>query len=142
MARVQSRATSEIPGNVLFLPGLYNDTVHLLLEAHEYFQLNGPRDQERITPPLKLVYSCEMSRITMRLSSVMAWLMVQKAVLAGKITPEESTTQYPLDSTDTCLYRNEEATGILPSYMSYLLDESHALYERVHRLDRMMRGQA
>lgn len=121
--------------NVLFMPGLFNDTLRLLLEAHEYFDIHGRKEQENIKMQYRGVYSCEMSRITVRLSSIMAWLMVQKAVHAGKISPHEASTSFKLDSQDVCLFKNQEAQTILPSYMSYLLEETFILYQRVKRLD-------
>lgn len=128
--------------NLLLMPSMFNDTLRLLLEAHEYFYQHGAEDQEKFTGTLKSIYACEMSRITLRLSCVMAWLMVRKAVLAGKMTDEEALRKYELDSSDVCLFRNEQALGILPSFMSYLLDNSLDMYQRVWRLDGMMRGKA
>lgn len=124
---------------MLFLPGIYNDTLRLLLEAHEYFHLYGQDDQQRLTNVQRLVYSCEMSRITMRLSSIMAWLMVRKAVFSGKIPMEDAIHRYPLDGREVSLHRNEEAESMLPSYINYLLEESFHLYSRVSRLDEMIR---
>lgn len=132
-----SHASSEMDGNVLLMPGIFNDTLRLLLEAHEYFHHYGQEDQQNITGRERTIYSCEMSRITMRLSSVMAWLMVRKAVFAGKIPPEDAVQKYRLDSRDVCLFHNAEAESILPTYMSYLLEESLELYSRISRLEDM-----
>ena len=121
--------------NVLFRPGVYNETMQLLTDAHEYFNLFGEDDQKRISPDLKSLYSCEMSRITLRLSSIMAWIMVQRAVFSGKIVPEDAAARYGLDFKDACLVDNRMLHGILPSYVCYLLDRSLELYERVYRLD-------
>src|SRR5471030_3548499 len=79
--------------NVLFMPTVFNETMQLLTDAHEYFHLFGDDDQQRIAPDLKTLYSCEMSRITLRLSSIMAWLMVQRAVFTGKILPQERSEE-------------------------------------------------
>jgi regulator of CtrA degradation len=76
-----------------------------------------------------------MSRITLRLSSIMAWLMVQRAVFTGKIMAEDAASQYGLDFKEVCLVDNRMLHGVLPSYVCYLLDRSLELYERVYRLD-------
>ncbi len=124
--------------NVLFMPGVFNETMQLLTDAHEYFYLFGEDDQSRIDENLKTLYSCEMSRITLRLSSIMAWIMVQRAVFSGKILPEEAATRYGLDFQDVCMVDNRMLHGVLPSYVCYLLDRTLELYERVLRLDRQI----
>lgn len=124
---------------IVMLPGIYNDTLRLLMETHEYFQYQGTVDHERIQGAQRLVYSCEMSRITTRLSSVMAWLMVQKAWFGGSITDDEARTRFPLDAPEVCLYHNREAETMLPKKMIELLAQSLELYQRVNRLDVMLR---
>lgn len=121
--------------NVLFMPGVFNETMQLLADAHEYFALFGQDDQNRIDPNLKTLYSCEMSRITLRLSSIMAWIMVQRAVFSGKIMREDAASRYGLDFQEVCRVDNRMLHGVLPSYVCFLLDRSLELYERVLRLD-------
>jgi regulator of CtrA degradation len=120
---------------VLFLPNVFEETMQLLNDAHEYFYLFGEDDQQRIANDLRTLYSCEMSRITLRLSSIMAWIMVQRAVFTGKIDATSAASSHGLDFQDACLVDNRMLHGVLPSYVCYLLDRSLELYERVQRLD-------
>lgn len=120
--------------NVLLMPGIFNETLQLLVDAQQYFELFGEQDQGKVTPQNRIIYSCEMSRITLRLSSVMAWLMVRKAVFSGKISDGAATEQFRLDCQDICLFRNPEAQKALPPFMYYLLERSLELYERICRL--------
>jgi regulator of CtrA degradation len=80
-----------------------------------------------------------MSRITLRLSTIMAWTIAQRAVHAGKITAEEAITHHGLTYQDACLVDSSVLHGILPTYVCYLLDRSFELYERVARLDGQLR---
>ncbi len=121
--------------NVVFLPAVLNETLMLLLESHQYFQEYGLSDQAQMNSRDRSFYCCEMSRITMRLSCVMAWLTVRKAVYSGKITHQESIEKFRLDCRDLCLHQNIEAESVLPPYMRQLLDRSFELYRRVGRLD-------
>jgi regulator of CtrA degradation len=121
--------------NVLFMPNVFNETMQLLADAHEYFAQFGEEDQKRLEEHLRSIYSCEMSRITLRLSSIMTWIMAQRAVFAGKIHVEEAAEHYSLDFQDACLVDNRALHGIMPSYVCFLLDRSLELYERVCRLD-------
>lgn len=120
--------------NVVFMSGVFNETMQLLAEAHEYFHMFGKDDQEHIEANLRSLYSCEMSRITLRLSSIMAWLMVQRSVFSGKI-PADEAHRYTLDFQEICRVDNRVLHGVLPSYVCFLLDRSLELYERVLRLD-------
>ncbi len=133
--------TSAATPNVVFMPSIFDETMKLLNEAHEYFFLFGQDDQRRIEENLKTLYSCEMSRITLRLSSVMAWILIQRAVVSGKITASEAIERYMLDFRDICLVDNRVLHGVLPSYMCLLLDRSLELYARVMRLDDQIRTQ-
>ena len=131
-------ATPQTQRNVMFMPGLFEETLRLLLETHDYFHYYGPEDQERIHPRTRMIYSNEMSRITMRLTSIMAWLMVRKAVYAGKITQDEAMDNYRLDSREICMQHHADLMHLLPDYMSHLLSETFRLYERVERLDKLI----
>jgi hypothetical protein len=139
-----SKGTEQTPSppadvtTVFFLPGIFNETLQLLLDAHEYFSIFGGEDQNRYNGDSKTVYSCEMSRITLRLSSVMAWLMVRRAVFAGKILPQDAAEKFRLDCEEVCLDTNPQADGMLPSYMCHLLSRTLELYQRVHRLQGMI----
>ncbi len=135
MGQFTPRVYSDLKSpNVLFMPKVFDETMQLLTDAHEYFYLFGEDDQQRIPVDLKSLYSCEMSRITLRLSSIMAWIMVQRAIFTGKIA-EEDSGRYGLDFQDACMVDNRILHGVLPSYVCYLLDRTLELYERVQRLD-------
>lgn len=123
---------------LVFLPSVSNETMELLLNTHDYFQAHGLNDQSRLNERERSMYCCEMSRITMRLSCIMAWLMVRKAVYSGKIGEDEAKQKYQLDCKELCLHQNIEAETILPPYVNYLLDKTFELYQRVSRLDENM----
>jgi len=122
-------------GTVVLLPAIYNETLTLLASAHEYFSARAEPEQRAHDERERIMYASEMSRITVRLSSVMAWLMARKAVLAGKIGGEEARARYPLECRDVCLGQNIEAESLLPEEMTDLLDRSLELYLRVARLE-------
>lgn len=125
---------------LLFLPGVFNETLSLLFDAHHYFQSRGIEDQATIPESLKMAYSNEMTRVTMRLTSVMAWLMVRRAVYAGRIEEDKASDCYRLDGADVCLNHMPEILSNMPYYLGYLSERSLQLYERIHRLDGMAYG--
>ena len=138
MQQVAQQASSN--NQLLFLPGVFNETLSLLFDAHHYFQSRGPEDQATITEPLRLHYANEMTRVTMRLTSVMAWLMVRRAVYAGRIEEEKATESYRLDGAEICLDHQPDILTNMPYYLNYLSERSLNLYERIHRLDSMAYG--
>jgi regulator of CtrA degradation len=122
-------------GNLLFLPRIYGETMQLLVEAHDYFHQHGAQDQERLDARQRPLYCSEMSRITMRLSCVMAWLLARRAITSEEMPLDTPIGSYRLDCRDICERQNPEAEAILPPFMHHLMERSLELYERVARLD-------
>lgn len=127
---------------LMFLSGMFDETVRLLLDAQNYFSVYGPDDQQKATPVEKLVYTSEMSRITLRLSSVMAWLLARRAEYSGEITREQAVNQFRLAFTDVCLQELPEMQYVLPQAMCDLLGKSLELYRRASRLDNLIASEA
>lgn len=128
-------ATATRTPQLIFMPGMFEETMELLTQAQEYFLLFGTQEEEKLGDESKLVFTTEMSRITLRLSSIMAWLMVKRAVHAGKISAEEANSRYHLEFQDICLTETPYTEHLLPPFMNHLLGASLELYARVHRLD-------
>lgn len=139
--QAKSRHTTE-DKQLLFLPGVFNETLSLLFDAHHYFQSRGIEDQAVLAEPLRLHYSNEMTRVTMRLTAVMAWLMVRRAVYAGRIDEQKASDNYRLDGSEVCLNHKPDILVEMPYYLNYLSERSLGLYERIHRLDRLAYSQS
>ena len=122
---------------LLFLPGVFNESLSLLFEAQQYFQVRGVEDQAGVAPGGRLFYANEMSRITLRLTSAIAWLMVRRAVYAGRIDEAQACDEYRLNGAETCVDPEPEMMQQMPYYLTYLSDRSRNLYERIQRLDAM-----
>lgn len=123
--------TNHIGNKVVFMPSIHEEAMELLYDAQDYFIEFGDIDQENMSPEVRAVYSCEMSRITLRLSCVMEWLLAKKTEAA---TGEDYGDN--LGFQDICLVDTSIMQGILPSYVCHLLDASLELYIRVFRLNR------
>ena len=134
------QARNSTAEHLLFLPGVFNETLALLFDAHHYFQSRGADDHRTLDSYYQKAYTTEMSRITIRLTSVMAWLMVRRAVSAGKIDEEKASRDYRLDGGDICLAEPDAMIDMLPYYFWQLSERSQELYERVMRLDGMVYG--
>ena len=119
---------------LFFMPSLFNQTVTLLLESRHYFSTYGKQLEQQLSVMQRAQFSREMSRITIRLSSVMAWLAVQRAILTGELSQKQAQEEFQLDGEEYGLSSDIEAEHMLPDEMCRLLEESRSLYERVHRL--------
>jgi regulator of CtrA degradation len=136
----QVAAAESTNNQLLFLPSVFNETLSLLFDAHHYFQSRGAEEQARVEPAKRLFYSAEMSRVTMRLTSVMAWIMVRRAVHSGRIDEEKATDEYRLDGKEVYSIDAPEMMACMPHYLNYLSSRSLSLYERVMRLDSIAYG--
>ena len=89
-----------------------------------------------MTPNDSMLASCEAMRLTSRLTQVMAWLLVQKAVHAGEMTRAEAKApEFRLDGKSVCEETQLPVEGNLQPRLAELLESSHNLYRRVARLD-------
>src|SRR3546814_13020408 len=95
--RARRRSTCsrrEIPplpdATVAFFDSTFEEALGLTREARDYLTHVEPRERERMMPNDRMLASCEAMRLTSRLTQVMAWLLVQKAVHAGEMTRDEA----------------------------------------------------
>jgi regulator of CtrA degradation len=120
-----------------------DETMALLVRARDYMSYAVPSAQPGLLPAERLQISCEAMRVTARLSHVMAWLLAQKAVQAGEISPVAAAAAYSLNAEDMCLLEGgAEASAALPEGLRDLLEKSRALYIRVTRLDQLVQRAA
>ena len=124
---------------VAFLNGTYEEAMKLACEARDYLAYQEPKDRAQLPPRARMVASCESMRVTARLTQVMAWLLVQKAVQAGEISREEASAEkFRLSAHAVCEQEKPVEDQPLPPRLTELMQLSLGLYERVARLDAMM----
>ncbi len=121
--------------NLVLMPSLFQETMDLVCESHEYFQLHAVMDNDGMPHYIQSMMSAEMSRVTMRLTGIMAWLMARKSVLNGDLDPNLAAREYRLEGREYCLSDNPGVERVLPDYMCDMLERSRRLYSRVERLD-------
>jgi regulator of CtrA degradation len=127
-------------GNIVVMPSLFRETMDMIFESYDLFELHDSIDQSYIPSHIQSLASSEMSRVTMRLTSVMAWLMARKAIASGQLEGAVAIEDYKLEGEEYCLGENELLADLLPSYILDLLGRSQTLYERVWRIDRQTRS--
>jgi regulator of CtrA degradation len=124
-----------------FFNRTYDETMALLVEAREYVAFREKLDRETRAIRTRLAMSCEAMRVTSRLTQVMAWLLVQKAVHAGELSHAEAAEDHRrLSGHGVCMDTRMAEIDDLPDRLRSLLERSYRLYERVARLDTMAAG--
>lgn len=129
---------------VTFFDGPYREGLELLECARDYLQHPSDVFDDRRSM-MQLVVSCETMRLTARLAQITAWLLMQRAVFAGEVTPSEACRpENRLGSADICGVPGpwRQADVPLPDRLQELLDRSLGLYRRIARLDEMMSQRA
>lgn len=124
------------PAPTAFFNKTWDETMALLLESRAYL-MDGMRKDCRYDPvACGLRMSGEMTRVTARLTQIMAWLLIQRAVHAGEVTPEEALREeHRLGGHAVCLDDSFEGHRRIPPTLNRLMKRSRRLYVRVARLD-------
>jgi regulator of CtrA degradation len=128
---------SSVARGELFLGRTYEDTMELLLSARHYVANIQPVEFAQIEPGEQLYLNCEALRMTARLAHVMTWLLVQKAVAAGELTPAQVRAEdYRLGGHAQCRTDTDAQVAASSPKLAELVAQSRRLFERVARLDR------
>ena len=117
----------------------YDEALDLTVEARDYVADELNLDRESAAFGERGNFDCEALRMTTRLSQVMAWLMVQRAVHAGEIGIEEAREdERRLGGREVCFDNDTEILDNFPPHFRNLMERSLKLYQRIARLDEMV----
>jgi regulator of CtrA degradation len=118
-----------------FFRKTYDEAIALLVETKNYVtaaQRPSSKDDE-------IAVNLETTRVTARLTQIVAWLMAQRAVEAGELTAAQACEKkHRLGGQEICLNAQGEDSDKLPPALCDLLVRSRRLYQRVARLDDML----
>lgn len=117
---------------------LFRDGMAMVEETATYLDGAG-RDEARGLPRLgALAYASESMRLTTRLMQIAAWLLLQRAVNEGEMSPSEAAGDKRRSRgawEATSLPAN---AGALPKRLVSLIEKSRTLQERIERLDAVL----
>ena len=126
---------------VAYFDSTFDEALALTRQARDYLAYQEKADLANLSPVGRMAASCESMRMTARMTQVIAWLLVQKAVHAGELTREEAAgAKYRLAGQGICEDVEPLAAEPLPERLCELLANSHQMYQRVARLDAMLDG--
>ncbi len=126
---------ADFAGSVLF-DRTFDEGMALVEETSRYLDGRG-RDESRDLPrKAAMLYAGESMRVTTRLMQAASWLLVQRAVHDGDMSPEDAACdRYRLGSKEICFGGREDGLELLPQTLRDLLARSDNLYRRIARLE-------
>lgn len=122
-----------------FIDRTFEEALELLEEIRSYILYEERADRMDLPPAARVRQSLEATRMTARLTNVMAWLLLQKAAAAGEVDDaERAKDENRLGGREACMDDDASDDEALPERMRDLLAKSQRMYVRVARLDDMM----
>ncbi len=118
---------------------LFQEGMELIEETAAY--LDGPGREESRTLPrqVSMIYASESMRLTTRLMQIASWLLLQRAVAEGEISPDQAQSEknrvrLTLKDTTTTVAEYEA----LPDRLKELMGLATRLHARILHLERLM----
>jgi regulator of CtrA degradation len=112
---------------------LYTEAMLLADEARTYFDVAGRADRDTLDPFVRVGFACESLKVTTRLMHIIAWLLTQRAVETGELSPV--TGSRPERRLGHAGDSDPVVVDQLPPAARSLVAASTDLYLRVKRLD-------
>ena len=115
------------------IDGLYVEAMVLADEVRAYFDDSGRPARDALTPIDRVLFSCESLKVTTRLMHVVAWLLTQRAVEAGEISP--AGAREPQRRLGAQVETDTDTLARLPEEAQQFVTASIELHGRVARLE-------
>jgi regulator of CtrA degradation len=118
----------------------FQEGMELVEATAAYLDGSGRQDSKMLSRNAALAYAKSSMRLTTRLMQVASWLLVQRAVREGDMSPAEACeSRYRLNPAQAAAPEAEEAAAEpLPEALIDLIERAETLCERVAHLDRRM----
>ncbi|UZK66563.1 DUF1465 family protein [Sphingomonas sp. M1-B02] len=115
------------------IDSLYVEAMLLADEARAYFDVAGREERHTLDALRRVAFSCESLKVTTRLMHIIAWLLTQRAVDAGELTPGDalSPSRRLGEAPDT----DDATLAAMPAQAATIILTSIELHRRVARLD-------
>jgi regulator of CtrA degradation len=122
---------------------VFKEGMSLVEETANYLDGPGRKDARLLDRHGAVAYATESMRLTTRLMQLASWLLLQRAIGAGEMTPEEARKEkHRISLAD--IGRGNPLVGEeqLPEGLTEIIERSLSLHQRVLKLDAMLNIQA
>jgi len=118
---------------------LFQEGMELVEETAAYLDGPGREESRGLVREASVAYASESMRLTTRLMQIASWLLLQRAVAEGEITPAQARDEKArvrLNSTETTTTLAEYEA--LPARLRELIGLTIRLHARILHLDRLL----
>ena len=112
---------------------LYVEAMLLADEARGYFDEIGRDERDALTALNRVAFSCESLKVTTRLMHIIAWLLTQRAVDSGELSPGDAMR--PSRRLGEAPETDDAVLAVMPAQAVVIMVTSIDLFRRVARLD-------
>jgi regulator of CtrA degradation len=112
---------------------LYVEAMLLADEARAYFDVIGRAERDSLEALSRVTFSCESLKVTTRLMHIIAWLLTQRAVEAGELSPGDALS--PSRRLGEAPETESTTLDAMPVQARSIINTSIELHRRVARLD-------
>jgi len=120
---------------------LYREGMTLIEEVAAYLDGDGRGDSRVLPREASFLYATESMRLTTRLMQLASWLLLQRAVNEGEITPENARSEKEkVKFSATPSERGGPGYEHLPETLRLYIDKGDRLFDRVMQFDTLERG--
>ena len=118
---------------------LFQEGMELIEETAAYLDGPGREDSRTLPRQVSMIYASESMRLTTRLMQIASWLLLQRAVAEGEISPDQALSEknrvrLTLKDTTTTVAEYEA----LPERLKELMGLATRLHARILHLERLM----
>lgn len=122
---------------------LYREGMSLIEEVAAYLDGTGRNDSRSLPREASFVYATESMRLTTRLMQIASWLLLQRAMNEGELSPESARSEKEkVKFSATPMDRGGPGWEELPPALLDYIAKGDEMFERVQRFDRLERGDA
>jgi regulator of CtrA degradation len=120
---------------------LYREGMALIEEVAAYLDGDGRGESRNLPRESGFLYATESMRLTTRLMQLASWLLLQRAVNEGELTPENARVEKEkVRFSATPSERGGPGFDDLPERLRSFIAKGDRLFERVQQFDRLERG--
>lgn len=114
---------------------LFRDGMALVEETAAYLDGEGREESRLISRDATLCYASESMRLTTLLMQVASWLLVQRAVSEGELTPSQALQEKNRVRLAAAEPPKPESFSLLPVRLQNLILRTRRLHSRILHLD-------
>ena len=122
---------------------VFKEGMGLVEETANYLDGPGRQDARQLDRHGAVAYATESMRLTTRLMQLASWLLLQRAIGAGEMSPEEARKEkHRISLADIGRGNSLAGADQLPAGLNDIIERSLSLHQRVMKLDVMLNMQA